>query len=73
MSSYTQGTPATSSDTRIGHYDDVVVVTSPHGTGGSFARQEMPVAPGVLPAALEALIHEVKSLRETLSQSPAHA
>uniref|UniRef100_M4C4B7 Uncharacterized protein n=1 Tax=Hyaloperonospora arabidopsidis (strain Emoy2) TaxID=559515 RepID=M4C4B7_HYAAE len=69
MSSQTQGFPATSSDTGIGHDDDVVAVLSPHGTGGSLAGQSTPAAFGVLAAAHEALVHEVNSLRETLGQT----
>ena len=46
-SSQTQSTPATSPDTGIGHENDVVEVTSLHGTGGFLARQAMPVVVGV--------------------------
>uniref|UniRef100_M4BY86 Uncharacterized protein n=1 Tax=Hyaloperonospora arabidopsidis (strain Emoy2) TaxID=559515 RepID=M4BY86_HYAAE len=69
MGSQTQGIPATSPDTGIGHEDDVVEVPSPNGTGGSFAVQETPVAVGVSAASHEALVQEVNSLRETLGQT----
>uniref|UniRef100_M4BLH8 Uncharacterized protein n=1 Tax=Hyaloperonospora arabidopsidis (strain Emoy2) TaxID=559515 RepID=M4BLH8_HYAAE len=58
MSSQTQGTLAISSNTGIGHDDGVVEVPSPHGTGGSLARQATPVAVCVSAAAHEALVHE---------------
>uniref|UniRef100_M4BQ78 Uncharacterized protein n=1 Tax=Hyaloperonospora arabidopsidis (strain Emoy2) TaxID=559515 RepID=M4BQ78_HYAAE len=69
MCSQTQGIPATSPDTGIGHHDDVVAVPSPHGTGGSLAGQATPVAVGVSAAAHESLVHEVNSLRETLGRT----
>ena len=69
MSFQTQGTPATSPDTVIGHDDEVVAVTSPHGTGRSLAHQAMLVEAGVLAVAHEDLAHEVKSLLDTLSQT----
>ena len=70
MSSQTRGIPATSTNTGIGHDDDVVEDPSLHGTGGSLVGQAMPVAVSVSAAANEALVHEVNSLRETLgSQS----
>ena len=40
MSSQTQGTPVTSPDTGVGHDDDIVEVTSPHGTGGPLTHQQ---------------------------------
>ena len=68
MSSQTQGTPSTSPYTAIGHEDDVIVVTSQHGTGGSLAHYKTPVSAGMSAAAHADLVHEVNSLRETLKQ-----
>ena len=69
MSYQIPDTLATSPDTGIGHDDDVVEVPSPHETGGSLSRQATPVAVGVSATAHEALVHEVKSLRETLGKT----
>ena len=56
MSFQTQGIPATSPDTGIGHDDDVVAVASPRRTGGSLVSQATPVAFGVSAAAHKALV-----------------
>ena len=69
MSSQTRGISATSPDNGIGHDDDIVAVTYPHGTRGPLARQATPVAAGVSSAVHPALAHEVNSLRETLVQT----
>uniref|UniRef100_M4C2D5 Uncharacterized protein n=1 Tax=Hyaloperonospora arabidopsidis (strain Emoy2) TaxID=559515 RepID=M4C2D5_HYAAE len=69
MSSQTQGTLTTSPETGINHDDVFVEVPSPHGTGGSLARQATPVAVGVSAAAHEALVQEVKCFLETLGQT----
>ena len=69
ISSQTQGILATSPDTVIGHDDDIVAVTSSHGTGGSLACQASPAAVGSSAAAHEDLIQEVNSFHETLGQT----
>ena len=66
MSSQTQGTPATSPDTGIGHGDDVVAVPL-------HIKLEVPLlapmAAGVLAVAHAALVQEVNSLRDNLGQT----
>ena len=69
MNSPTPRICATSSDTGIGHGDDVVSGVSSHETGGYLAHREASVVVGVPREEHKKVILELSGLRETLGKT----
>ena len=69
MNSPTPRICATSSDTGIGHGDDVVSGVSSHETGGYLAHREASVVVGVPKKKHEKVLLEVSGLRATLGNT----